>query len=127
MRTQHEYHDSGSISNPGALTAVGDPFTVYGECTQFNVTVANVGAALTDFAIQYRNKASGDWVTIVSASEWDDTDKILKLWNNPATMNNLGDDVTGGIQFVFGPVYQLRFLANSAGDTTLTIDGFASF
>lgn len=126
MRTQHQLHTSGTLDSPAALTQIGDTFDLFGECQELTATVSNDGAALTDFSIQFRNKNSGSWVTLVSGSEWADTDKMLKLWNNPAALNTLADGAIAGLQLSLGPVYQLRFLANSSGETTVTIDAFAT-
>lgn len=95
---------------------VGQPV----EATHIAFQLANDDAvlALGDFALLAKFAAEGDWITLLSATDWGTLTNTLEF--KSGTLQTLAAATNGAARVNFGSAYALKFQAKSGGSTVLS-------
>ena len=115
------------------LSDIGDAIDTHGIYSWVSVSVASVGAALTDFALLVQPAPGGTWITRWSGADWAtaanfrDGSWIGTSNTTSANIKILPDGEKCELLLWVGPVFAVKFQAtDGAATAVVTIMGLIS-
>ena len=118
---------TGATGVPSAVLTIENAAMELGDF--FNVEVTNAGGgsadALTEFKVQLKSHATGQWYDFIGGTDFDSTDLSNMLFCTTQAPYDLASGEYSQFHIRVTGAYAIRFMANLANtdDTTVTIYG----
>lgn len=102
-----------------SLTDIGNPIINAAVFSDLFFEVINGSTTLTDFALLIKIHPDSDWVTLMSAADWDTITGILV--HKEGTIKTLANGATGIARVNLGPIHAFKFQASVGSSTTTPV------